>query len=165
MMNLHLIPITDSNRDEILSLHIADAQEGFVESVAQCLSEADKLDLWRPTGIYDGSVPVGFAMYGLFQNESSEGKLWLDRFLIDEHYQKHGYGKAALAALIARIHSEYRSTRIYLSVVVGNNVAAELYQHCGFRFNGEHDINGEDVMIYDFALEAACPLMLSSSRT
>ena len=47
-MQMVLKPITKQNRAEALALHVAKGQEGFVESVAQCLKEADEYDVWRP---------------------------------------------------------------------------------------------------------------------
>ena len=41
----------------------------------------------------------------------------------------------------------YPNKDIYLSVFKGNDVAAGLYKEFGFRFNGEKDIHGEDVMV------------------
>ena len=122
-----------------------------MESVAQCLAEAAELDWWRPVGIYDGDTAVGFAMYGLFIDEEPGGRVWLDRLLIDARFQGRGYGSAALSGLLARIRDEYHPQRVYLSVVKGNSAATALYRKFGFRFNGEKDIHGEDVMVLSLA--------------
>lgn len=147
-MELHLEPVTAENRAGVLALELLPEQAGFVESVAQCLEEADAHRNWRPVGIYHGEDLVGFAMYGRFPWESFPfGRLWLDRFLIDYRFQGRGYGRAALALLLARLGGRYPRRRIYLSVTPGNRAAARLYQSFGFRFNGEKDIHGEDVMV------------------
>lgn len=146
-MELHFEPVTAQNRDAALGLHVADNQKTFIETTEQCLTEASQYDGWRPVCIYDGTLPVGFAMYGFFNEYRPEGRLWLDRIFIDERYQGRGYGTAALTGLIERLEREYGLDEIYLSIVEENRTAAELYQKFGFRFNGETDIHGEMVMV------------------
>ncbi len=146
-IDLRVAPVTAQNREALLALRPAPGQEGFVETVAQCLEEASALDCWRPVGLYDGNLAVGFAMYGRFASEAPDGRVWLDRLLIDARYQGRGYGRAALEALLRRIEREYRPPRVYLSVVAGNSAAVALYQSFGFRFNGERDLHGENVMV------------------
>ena len=132
-------------------MKIAPGQEGMVEPVAQCLQEADNRADWRPVGIYDGELLVGFAMYGFFFPEyPPNGRVWLDRLLIDGTQQGKGYGREALAALLQRLQREYgeRAEEIYLSVYENNPRAIHLYQQFGFAFNGERDLKGEHVMVW-----------------
>lgn len=148
-MNIHFKPITIDNRDNALNLRIAPEQKGFVESVEECLKEAEQCRRWRPVGIYDGTALVGFAMYGFFRWQYLPfGKLWLDRLLIDYHCQGKGYGRAALQGLVERLIQEYRCRRIYLSVYKENHTAVQMYEKFGFRFNGQRDVHGEYVMEY-----------------
>lgn len=149
-MNLTLQPITADNREEALTLKTAPGQENYVESVEQCLKEADNLSNWRPVAIYDGSLLVGFAMYGFFPQYFPFGRVWMDRLLIDQRYQHKGYGKEAMRLLIERLRAEYHCRRIYLSIIPGNTAAASLYQGFGFRFNGRKDIHGEKIMVLTF---------------
>lgn len=128
-MNLSLQPITAANRKEALTLKTAPGQETYVESVEQCLKEADASSCWRPVAIYDDGLLIGFAMYGFFPQYLPFGRVWMDRLLID------------------RLQTEYLCRRIYLSIIPGNTAAASLYTHYGFRFNGEKDIHGEQVMV------------------
>lgn len=147
-MKLHLEPVNARNRAALLALAPHPDQEGFIESVAQCLKEAQAYHRWRPVAIYDGPTIVGFAMYGFFWQYLPFGRLWLDRLLIDAAYQGQGYGKAALAALLKRLENEYpRRRRIYLSVIKTNVPAICLYQKFGFHFTGELDTHGEKVMV------------------
>lgn len=148
-MDLHVEPINDKNRDEAVQLQTGPGQEHFVEDVKQCLTEADSCNCWRPVGIYDGSLLVGFAMYGFFREYEPEGRVWLDRLLIDRHFQGRGYGTQALRILLARLYREYRCRRIYLSIIEENRTAAKLYERFGFHFNGERDLNDEKVMVLD----------------
>lgn len=150
-MNIHFERITRRNREEALRLKVAEGQEGYIESVSQCLKEAGRNIVWHPVAICDGRWMVGFAMFGYFWWEYFPcGRLWLDRFMIDASCQGKGYGKTALKTLLRLLSIKYPGKDIYLSVIKGNDVAVCLYREFGFHFNGEKDINGEDVMVRRF---------------
>lgn len=148
---LHIKPINQFNREQAEALTLLPAQEGYIESVSECLAEADEFKAWRPVGICAGGILVGFAMYGMFPETSGLGRVWLDRLLIDCRYQGRGYGKSAVAALLERIREEYHVSHTYLSVYDDNEPAIRLYKQIGFRFNGELDTKGERVMVFEFA--------------
>ena len=134
-MQLRLEPVTQENRLAVLSLRAGTGQEGFVETVSACLDEAAQRADWRPV-----------AMYGYFWEYPPAGRVWLDRLLIDAARQGRGYGRAAVASLLARLAEEYGPRDIYLSVVDGNTAAARLYEAFGFVFTEERDVHGEHVM-------------------
>ena len=146
---LHFKLVSDENRKEVEDLTVFSEQAGFIESVSECLQEADELELWRSVGIYDNDILIGFAMYGYF-SDPAPGQLWLDRLLIDKKYQGKGYGKQAVRLLLDRLHTEYQSDTVYLSVYENNPHAIKLYQQIGFQFNGEYDSKGERIMEYQF---------------
>lgn len=102
-MQLRLEPVTQENRLAVLGLRAGTGQEGFVEAVSACLDEAAQRADWRPMAIYDGTAVVGFAMYGYFWEYPPAGRVWLDRLLIDAARQGRGYGRAAVASLLARL--------------------------------------------------------------
>lgn len=150
-MELNFKPITEGNAKEAKLLRVGPGQEGFVEDVSQCLEEAKSRRSWRPVGIYDGPVLVGFSMYGYFWEYLPFGRVWLDRLLIDEKYQGMGYGKASMDGLIRRISKEYGCRKIYLSVYENNQTAVKLYKKLGFQAIAERDIHGEQVMVLHLA--------------
>ena len=149
-MDLHFEPITAKNRLQAEMLNLFPEQCGFIESVKECLAEADEVSEWKCVGIYDANVLVGFAMYGKFEEPLPYGEVWLDRLLIDKKYQNMGYGKAAVIGLLKKLRREYNCPNIRLSVYDSNTVAVRLYEKIGFCFNGELDTKGEKVMIYKF---------------
>ena len=53
-INLILKPITGENRDIAEALTVFPHQAGYIETVRECLKEADQLDAWRPICILDG---------------------------------------------------------------------------------------------------------------
>lgn len=146
-MNIRFIPVDELNFDEMKHLHIKDSQKGTVETVEECCKEAELFSLWRPTAIADGNQFIGFTMYGLWINEGESGRVWLDRFFIDERYQGMGYAKPVLKLLIQKIIDEYAYDKLYLSVYETNEVAIKIYESLGFEFNGELDINEELIMV------------------
>lgn len=145
-MKLHLERITKENREKALALRLAPGQEGFIETIQECLEEADGLSLWNPVGIVLGEDWIGFAMYGQFPREGESGRVWLDRFLIDRRWQGKGYGRAALHLLLNELIQKYGREEIYLSLYEDNEGALSLYQKTGFDWTGERDIHGERVM-------------------
>lgn len=145
-MNLKFKNIDSCNYNEAINLKVKENQEDFIETVSECLDEAKELSLWRPVGIYDNNDIIGFAMYGLWINEGSSGRVWLDRFMIGENFQGNGYGKESLKYIISKITKEYKCSEIYLSIYENNTVAIAIYKKFGFEFNGEVDRNGELVM-------------------
>ena len=144
-MRLSLRSVSQQNREELLALRTAPGQEGFIETVEQCLDEAAHRADWRPVGIYDGDEAIGFAMYGYFREYAPSGRVWLDRLLIDRRFQGRGYGRSALPLLVQTLQTEYGCKKIYLSVYPENAVARRLYERFGFRPTGEKDTKGEDV--------------------
>lgn len=147
-MNLHFKLVNPFDREKIEKLRTLPEQTDFIESVSDCMIEAERLNVWRPVGIYDDDLLIGFAMYGYFCNSQSEGEVWLDRFMIDGRYQGKGYGKAAARRLLERLYQEYGKEQIYLSVYENNGVAIRLYEQLGFQFNGKQDTKGEKIMVY-----------------
>ena len=145
-MEIHFEKITPKNQKEVESLSLFPEQVSFIESVSDCLKEAEEISEWKTVAIYDKNQLIGFAMYGYF-TLPEEGP-WLDRFLIDKKYQKKGYGKIAVLALLQQIIKEYHYKKIYLSVYDVNAVAIHLYQSVGFCFNGNYDTKGEKIMVY-----------------
>lgn len=146
-MNIEIKEITKDNLQEILSLHVSKAQETYIESVEECLEDATECHFYRPVGLYRDGVLVGFCMYGFFPSEGQNGRVWLDRYLIDEQFQGQGLGSIMLQALIAHLIKLYHCNEIFLSLYDDNQRALHLYQKHGFQFNGEKDINGEQVMV------------------
>lgn len=143
--------VNDKNREDVKRLSLFSEQVGFIESVNECLQEADEIKAWRPVGIYDGDILVGFAMYGYFP-KPAPGQLWLDRLLIDKKYQGQGYGRQAVLSLLDRLYTEYGkdTETVYLSVYIDNPHAIRLYKSIGFQFNGKYDSKGEHIMEYRY---------------
>ncbi len=145
-MTIIINEVTKENLNDILKLSITDNQKSFIETPQQCLEEAKECSYFKPVGLYWNNSLVGFAMYGFFPEEGANGRVWLDRFLIDSTHQGLGLGSIMLSALIQRLEEEFMCNEIYLSIIDDNQAALHLYKKFDFTFNGEVD-NNEKIMV------------------
>ena len=137
--------IDQTNEEAVKSLRIKKEQEEFIESVADCLKEAEEVEEWQTVAIYFDDRLVGFAMYGSF---GPNRDTWIDRIIIDQAYQGKGIGRAAMLALIDRVSKLYDVQTIYLSIIETNHAAHYLYKSIGFSYINEKDPNGELIFKY-----------------
>jgi diamine N-acetyltransferase len=129
--------ITKENLGNILRLKVAPDQEQFVASNAVSLAEAHfepELPYFR--AIYAGNVPVGFLM---LEYNAEEQFYFLWRLMIDERYQKHGYGRKALELLFAHVKTLPKSDALYTSCVAAEGGPGLFYEKMGFVYTGEEE--------------------------
>lgn len=134
------------NEASVRKIKVKKGQEGFIETVAECLEEAALYTEWHPVAIYNADEIIGFAMYGSF---GANKDTWIDRIIIDEKFQGMGFGKQAVKQLIEIVSTVYGVNRIYLSVIEENVVARHLYEGLGFEYMDEKDPNGELLFRYN----------------
>lgn len=139
-MTLHFCEVTEKNWRSVAALNVAKDQQQFIESNAFSLAESLYEKNGTSVGLYDGEALVGYAMYGWYWEKRKS--VWLDRFMIDEHYQGKGYAKRFLRILIQFLHDEFECKIIYLSLHPDNKLAMRLYESFGFRLNGDIDDEG-----------------------
>ena len=143
---IHLEKVNGRNVWELLRLRVAEAQQGFVAPNDASLIEGVRKRL-------DSDTPVGFLMVGFGTDESWENppaiaennyNLW--RLMIDERYQRRGYGREALRLALDFIRTRPCGPAEYcfLSYEPENAAARALYSSFGFRENGEMD--GDEVV-------------------
>ncbi|WP_068775972.1 GNAT family N-acetyltransferase [Paenibacillus sp. FJAT-26967] len=143
-MSLCIREVTSENWRGVAELTVAGHQQTFIESNAYSLAESQFETNWVSIGIYDEDTLIGYAMYGL---DLMSREVWLDRFMIDYHFQGKGYARKIFPMLLRQIRQEYSCKRIYLSVHKENFPAMKLYESFGFRLTGEEDTGGEAVMV------------------
>ncbi|WP_409072479.1 GNAT family N-acetyltransferase [Methylibium sp. T29-B] len=78
----------------------------------------------------------------------SEISLW--RFMIDQRFQKLGYGRRALELVLAHARSRPGITSIQTSYVVGPHGPRDFYLASGFRHTDQVKPNGEVCLTFDF---------------
>ncbi|KON90072.1 diamine acetyltransferase [Sporosarcina globispora] len=132
MSNVYFRDIEEANECIVRKIKLKPGQENFIETVDECLKEADTSHEWHPVAIYDDEEIIGFAMYGSFGPNKDT---WIDRIMIDEKYQGKGLGKIAMKKLIDIVSKEYGVSVIYLSIIEENRIAQSLYESMGFEFH------------------------------
>ena len=142
-MNITLREIDENNFHEIISLKVEKYCASNLYSLAQAKIYSDAI----PLAIYNNDIPVGFIMYGIEPRDNNE--YCIDRFMIDEKYQKNGFGKKALEIIIEKIKQDKTHNKIKISTNPENIIAIKLYKKLGFYDTGElHD--DELLLILDY---------------
>lgn len=135
---ISLRPITRENWRECAVLSVAPDQQNFVAPNSRSLLQylyQDPTDTFEPFGIYAGETMVGFMMYGMGEFGGLTGwEIW--RLMIDQRYQKKGYGRKALQLSIDLMRERLQVDELYIMFELGNDVARDLYTSVGFQDTG-----------------------------
>ncbi|MGD7045007.1 GNAT family N-acetyltransferase [Jeotgalibacillus proteolyticus] len=143
---LQLKPITKHNWEDTLNLTLHEEQKKSIAPNVYSLAQVQFLDMAVAKGIYLDNKMIGFAMYGI---DEDDGECWIYRLMIDRDYQGKGYGKQAVHLLIDEFetikagHHQY----IYISYEPDNDGARFTYQRCGF-IETDVFVDGEQVAKY-----------------
>jgi len=142
--------ITDDNRADVLALRVRPDQERFVGSVRGALQDAAEYPHARPwyRAIYAGEDPVGFVMVSW--NVPPEppdiiGPWFLWKLIVDERYQRRGYGAEAVRR-VAELIRAAGATDLLTSYVPEEGGPAGFYERLGFLPTGETDRDGEVIV-------------------
>lgn len=154
---VELKEIARDNYEECLRLRVAAGQRAFVSSTEHSLAQAWVFrETAYPFAIYSGGVMVGFIMLGYYELKS-QYTLW--KFMIDERYQRRGYGRAALRLGLDFLVRRFNAREIYTAYEATNRVARELYASFGFRETGA--VAGNEV---EMKLTLACDSQSAARR-
>jgi diamine N-acetyltransferase len=148
---ISLRPLTDENREAVLGLRVPPAQLRFVSSVADSLAEAEE----EPDGraiqwaLYDGETPVGFVMVS--DEVAGPGYIaqYLWKLLIDERYQRRGYGTAALDLVAEYFRGRPGIDVMWTSAGQGEGSPIPFYERYGFAQTGEIVFDDEVLLRLD----------------
>jgi diamine N-acetyltransferase len=133
---VHLREITDANRSAVVALAVSPAQEDFVATVAESLTEAAE----TPDAVYAGDEPVGFLMLSdgiTVDNPDYLGPYFLWRLLVDQRHQGKGYGAAALARAVEHVRTRPDARVLITSAVPGPGSPLGFYLAHGFHETAE----------------------------
>lgn len=142
-LEVTLREITKENLSAILGLKVAPHQEQFVASNAKSIAEAHfapEVAWFR--AIYAGDTPVGFLM---LEDNTTQQEYFLWRFMIDQRYQRRGYGRKALELFFAHVKTRPGATVLYTSCVPAAGGPGPFYEKMGFVYTGGEE-NGELLM-------------------
>ena len=146
MATVALREITRDTVRDVIALVVDPSQTNLVASNSVSIAQAHfEPDAWF-RAIYADELPVGFVM--VLDNPANEGFTYVWRFMIDQRYQRLGYGRQAMQLIIERAQSNPRVDSIVLSHADRAGNAGPFYRDLGFVETGEID-DGEVVMRLD----------------
>jgi diamine N-acetyltransferase len=131
--------ISESNRVAVEALAVSPQQERFVSDVADSLLEAAA----EPDGralywaVYAGETPVGFVMISDEVGSPDYIPHFLWKLLIDERYQRQGYGTAALDLIVEYFQGRPGVEVLRTSAGQGHGSPIAFYEGYGFERTGE----------------------------
>ena len=154
-----LRPVTGENRAALEALRVATAQRAFVSSVTDSLAEAEQNADANPLvfGLYDRETPVGFVMIADEVDDPDYIAHYLWKLLIDERFQRRGFGTAALDLVAAYFRSKGVPT-VWTSAGEGEGSPIPFYERYGFVRDGvqEDDDGSREIMLrLDLARDAS----------
>jgi diamine N-acetyltransferase len=154
-----LRPLTEENRPALEALRVATAQGAFVSSVTDSLAEAERYADANPLifGLYDRETPVGFVMIADEVDDPDFIAHFLWKLLIDERFQRRGFGTAALDLVAAYFRSKGVPT-MWTSAGEGEGSPIPFYERYGFVRDGVHedDDGSREIMLrLDLARDAS----------
>jgi diamine N-acetyltransferase len=139
-----LRPLTESNRQAVEALRVSPSQERFVSSVARSLREAAEHPDARALywAVYAGDTPVGFVMIADEVASPDYIPHFLWKLLIDQRYQRQGFGTATLDSIVAYFRGRPGVEVLSTSAGQGDGSPITFYERYGFERTGEV-IDGE----------------------
>jgi len=126
--------ITEETVNAILALRVAKEQENFVANNAVSLAQAHFSKHAWFRAIYADETPVGFIL--LFDNPA-EPIYYLWRFMLDERFQRMGFGGKAISLLVDYVKTRPNATELLLSYVPKEGGPKGFYESLGFGHTGK----------------------------
>ena len=136
---ISLRPISGSNRRAVEALRVSPAQERFVSSVSESLLEAAE----EPDGralywaVHADETPVGFVMISDEVGSSEYIPHYLWKLLIDERFQRRGFGTATLDLIVEYFRARPGVEALWSSAGEGDGSPIAFYERYGFERTGE----------------------------
>ena len=142
-----LRPLTESNRAAVEALRVSKLQERFVSSVPESLQEAAEHPDAHPMywAVYSDDTPVGFVMIADEVDNPEYIPQYLWKLLIDERYQRQGFGRATLDLIVEYFRGRPGVEVLNTSAGQGEGSPLGFYERYGFERTGE--IRFDEVML------------------
>ncbi|MHA2313777.1 MAG: GNAT family N-acetyltransferase [Candidatus Hermodarchaeia archaeon] len=145
IQTINLQEITRDNVKQVMDLKVKPEQEKFIASNARSIAEGStRKDAWY-RAIYHNDKLVGFCMISDIPKKV-EYYLW--RFMIDQQYQRMGYGRQAMEILVEHVKTRPKAKVFYTSCKKGKEGPEDFYLKMGFRHTGK-EANGEYLLKMD----------------
>lgn len=126
-----------------IPLSVSKEQELYVANTTTILARAYAYRNVRSAAffIYYDTTPVGMCLY---HDEESLNAYIFSELLIDEKFQKKGYGKAATKMVLELMRNDGKYSKVILCYIEGNIAAKKLYDNFGFI---EIDRDGDEIIM------------------
>ena len=125
--------VTRENLREICKLSVAPDQVLLVANNAFSIAEASFYDDAWYRAIYADETPVGFVM---LQEDRVKPEYYLWRYMIDQRFQRLGFGRRAITLIVDRVRTHPGATELLLLYVPGDRSPAPFYASLGFEETG-----------------------------
>jgi diamine N-acetyltransferase len=137
-----LRPLTDANREAVEALRVSPGQDRFVSAVADSLREAAEHPDARAVywAVHADDTPVGFVMIADEVGSPDYIAHYLWKLLIDERYQRRGFGTATLDLIVEYFRNRGVGT-MWTSAGQGEGGRVTLYERYGFKRTGNSHSN------------------------
>lgn len=148
MRNIELRRIDENNFLQAFNLKLGKEQEKFVSHPIRSLAQAYVYyNQCTPFGIFDEDTMVGYVMV-IYDYDLQEYNIW--HLMIDEAYQRHGYGSLALKLCLDYIAEKPfgSSNKVVLTCNKDNAVARHLYEKFGFQETGNDDEDETELALF-----------------
>ena len=136
-----LRPIDAENWRAVAELRVLPEQERFVGAPTYylCLCQYSP-NGWQPLAIYANDEVIGMMMWAV---DPADGACWFGGILIDQQWQRQGYGRRAIDAAMTYLKRRYGYAHFALSYQP-TNPAKALYHSLGFVEQDEWE--GEEIV-------------------
>ena len=136
---MRLISVTEDNWMDVASLSVKDEQKGFVAPAIGILARGY---VYRDCNVKiyvfeNDAVIVGMSLVREFADEPLGYDL--QQFMVDEQYQRKGYGSQALQLILDELRKEGHYDHVELCVKKADTEAIRLYEKHGFVDSGYID--------------------------
>ena len=134
-----LRPLEESDREAVDALRVSPGQERFVSSVAESLREAAE----HPDAhamywvVHAEETPVGFVMIADEVASPDYMPHYLWKLLIDERYQRQGFGTATLDLIVEYFRGRPGVEVLSTSAGQGDGSPIAFYERYGFERTGD----------------------------
>jgi diamine N-acetyltransferase len=148
--------VTAEDRATVVRLRLAPGQDEYLNSMPEIFDEADEEQraMPHPWAVHDAAtgVVVGFAMISDNipppMDDDLVGPYYLWKLLIDEAFQRRGYGVATIDAVVEYLRTRPGADVLYTSCADGPGSPRGFYLHYGFTDTGRV-MWGENVLALD----------------
>jgi diamine N-acetyltransferase len=133
---VQLAEVTAANWRDVADLEVTADQRAWVAPVSRYLCLCNYGGAWKPLAITAEDRVVGFVMWTVDTDDRSG---WIGGLVIGREYQRRGYGRAAVLALLERLRRDQGCSTAALSYAADNAAARALNASVGFAETGERE--------------------------